>query len=372
MIARRQIAHFEDPLTLAGGEELPELDIAYETYGRRSPDAGNVILVCHGLTADSHAAGRYSADDAKPGWWDAAIGPGKTIDTDRHFVVCSNVLGGCGGSTGPATPDPRTGRPYGTSFPVVTIADMVEAQRRLLESLGIRKLDAVVGGCMGGFQALEWVRRYPRRVRRAVVIGATAATSAHTLALWRLLRRAIMSDPDWNQGDYYESKGPGRGLGLAMTFGLLIWMGRDRLQSRFERRLADRDDFSYSFDADFAVESFFESVEASADHRFDANSLLYLTRAMDYFDLARGYPSLQEALKSVLAEVLLVSYEQDWRYPPAEMESLRAALAANGVSVEHVTLTSDFGHGAFLYDAASLSPTVDRFLNRPMATVSVA
>jgi homoserine O-acetyltransferase len=365
MMAERKLERFDAPLRLDCGRELRNVSIAYETYGRLTPERDNVVLVCHALTADAHAAGRHHASDAKAGWWDAAIGSGRMLDTDRYFVVSTNVIGGCGGSTGPASIDPTTGAPYAMTFPVVTVADMVRAQRLLLDRLGIRKLQAAIGGCLGGLQVLEWIRMYPDDVDRAVVISATHRTSAHTLALWHTLRRAITADANWNGGDYYGGLPPLAGVGLSMQMAMLIWMGREELGRRFGRTLA-RDDYSFAFDDDFEVERFFHDVEASASARFDANSLLYLTRAMDYFDLTRGYDSLAEALLPVKATLLLVSYAHDWRYPPAEVDLIRQALQSNGVLAEHVELDSRFGHGAFLYDPESLVPHVRRFIGRTL------
>jgi homoserine O-acetyltransferase len=356
---------FSAPLELTSGATLPEFTIAYESYGRLNADASNAILVCHGLTGDAHAAGRRNAADPKPGWWDAVIGPGRMLDTGEYFVVCSNVLGGCDGSTGPASIDPGSGRPYGASFPVLTIADMVAAQRRLIDDLGISRLHAVIGGCMGGFQVYEWARTYPERVGRAIAISATAQTSAHTLALWRVLRNAIVDDPSYNGGDYYRSGAPLAGMARGMAMATLIWMDRAMWEDKFGRALADREAYSYSLATDFAAERFLEQVEASVSARFDPNSLLFLTRAMDYFDLERGYPDLSAALAAVSCEVLLISYRRDWRYPPADVDLVRRALTANGGDVEHCILNSRVGHGAFIYDPASLVPVVQRFLTTP-------
>jgi homoserine O-acetyltransferase len=246
-------------------------------------------------------------------------------------------------------------------FPIVTVADMVRAQRRLLDHLGIESLQAVIGGCLGGMQAMEWGRLYPDDVDRLVVIGATAATSAHTLGLWHTVRRCITDDPNWNGGDYYDGSPPRKGLGLAMMMAMLLWMGRDGFAHRFGRRLTG-DEISYGFEADFEAERFLDGVAESAGAKFDPNSLLYLTRAMDYFDLTGGKVTLEQALSPVRASTLLVSYRSDWRYPPEEMEPIRGALAANGVSARHCILDSSFGHGAFLHDPGGLVPLVRGFL----------
>lgn len=366
MIVETQSARMRSQLQLECGDELPEFTLAYECYGTPNRDRTNAILVCHGLTADAHAGGKHHHTDAKAGWWDAVIGPARMLDTDRYFVICSNVLGGCGGSTGPSSIDPRTGRPYAMSFPVLTIRDMVQAQRQLLDHLGISRLHAAIGGCMGGFQVLEWARRYPNAVDRAVVIGATPSTSAYTIALWHILGRAITADPQWNEGNYYDSAPPKVGFGLSTALGLLIWMGHDKMASKFGRVLATGSDYSYTFNPDFAVEAFFRDIEASASNRFDANSLLYLMRSMTYFDLTKGFNNLNEALAAVCADVLLVSYSSDWRYPPDAIESMRAALTENNSNAEHVVLESNFGHGAFILDPINLIPVVREFLFRPI------
>lgn len=358
---------FSEPLLLECGEKLPEFTVAYECYGELNADRSNAMLVCHGLTADAHAAGKHKPDDDKAGWWDSMIGSGRTLDTDRYCVICSNVLGGCGGSTGPSSVAPGTGRPYGSRFPVVTIADMVDAQARLVRHLGIQRLDTVAGGCAGGFQTLEWARRYPELVARAVVIGATPSACAYTIALWYAMRRAIAIDPCWNGGDYSESSPPNEGLGLAAIMGLLIWMTGDTMQSKFGRQLAGGGRYTYSFANDFAMEAFLDHIGRSAAGKLDANSLLYLMRAMTYFDLAHGYESLAVALRPVEAETLLVSYRTDWRYPPSEVDTIRAALQANGVYVEHAVLESTQGHGAFLREPEGLDRVMRPFLSRPVA-----
>jgi homoserine O-acetyltransferase len=322
MLIEAQYVHFPFPLPLSCGQQLPEFTLCYETYGQLNAERRNVVLVCHGLTANAHAAGKHALTDSKPGWWETAIGPGRMLDTERYFVIASDVVGGGGGSTGPASIDPRTGKPYGMRFPVVTIADMVEAQRHLMNHLGIDRLHTVIGGCMGGCQVMEWARLDPGRVERAVSIGATAKTSAHTIALWNIMRRAITSDPAWNGGDYYNGEPPAKGLAFSSIIGLLIWMGRDFLEEKFGRRLAARQDYSYSFEDDFEVEACLSRVESSVQMRLDANSLLYLMRAIDYFDLARGYDTLPQALAAAQADFLLVSYHSDWRYPPREVEEL--------------------------------------------------
>lgn len=362
MISTRESVSFNEPLALQSGQWLNGFHLAYETYGTLNSSRSNAVLVCHGLTADAHAAGFRADGDARYGWWDAAIGPGKALDTDRLFVVCSNVIGGCGGSTGPASIMPETGRPYGLRFPVVTIADMVDAQARLADHLGIDRFQAIIGGCMGGFQVMEWMTMYPDRLSDAVIISATPRTTTHNLGLWEVFRQAIMRDPQFNGGDYYDGEGPMSGFGLAQMFGMMVWMSRDVMEERFGLKLVEGADLSFSFEPEFAFQAFLHKIGANAGRRFDANSLLYLTRAMDYFDLARGHASLAEAFRKTTARTLLLSYASDWRYPPSEMDEIRLALEDNGLQVSHRTLESSFGHGAFVFDSEGAAEVIRSFL----------
>jgi homoserine O-acetyltransferase/O-succinyltransferase len=363
VIVARQRAKFTEPLPLACGRQLPEFEIAYETYGSLNSARSNAILVCHGLTADQHAAGKNQETDRKPGWWDAAIGPGKAFDTEQYYVLSTNVLGSFGGSTSPASIDPQSGRRYGMRFPVVTIGDMVNAQARLADRLGIECFQTIVGGCMGGFQALEWMVRYPHRLANSVVISATPRTTTHNIALWAVFRQAICSDPRWNGGDYYDAEPPDAGIGLMAMFGALFWVDRDFLTRRFGLRRLNGNGFAYSFEAEFEVEAFLRQIARNAPTRLDANALLYLTRAIDYFDLGIGRTNLAQAFSPTTARTLLVSYKQDWRYPTAEMREIADALSTVGASVEHCVLDSAVGHGAFLYDFASLEPRLRQFLS---------
>ncbi|MCB8822130.1 homoserine O-acetyltransferase MetX [Microvirga rosea] len=359
----RETVRLEEPLGLTSGNVLPQVDLAFETYGTLSPDRDNAVLLLHGLTADQHAAGPPWHQGGRAGWWSQAIGPGLAIDTDRFFVICPNVIGSFGGSTGPMSPDPTTGRPYGMRFPVITIADMVAAQRQLLNQIGITRLYAVIGGCMGGFQALEWMSKYPDQVESSVLISATARTSTHNTALWSVLRAALTSDPAWNRGDYYDGPPPNAGLGLLAMTGALFWMSRDTLQSKFGLRTIEDRPLRYTLEPEFAIEEFLARVHHNASAgNLDANALIYLTRAIDYFDLSREYGSVAAALGRFTSPLLLVSYSADWRYPPQEMDEIRVALAPRAVPVRHEVLNSAIGHGAFLYDFASLEPLLADFL----------
>lgn len=360
----RDIARFDTPLALDCGTVLPHFDVAYETYGRLNPAKDNAILVLHGLTGTQHAAGPAASGD-RPGWWDAAIGSGKAIDTDRYYVVSPNALGSYGGSTSAASQNPESGKAYGSGFPVVTIGDSVESQARLADTLGINRFHAVAGGCFGGFQAMEWMARHPAKVGRSIIISATPRTSAHNTALWSVLRAAIRSDPNWNGGDYYDGAPPDAGLGLAAKFGALFWMSRDVFETKFGLARVSGETPAYDFEPEYAVEAFLEGVGQNAAGRIDANALLYLTRAIDYFDMSRGHAFLAQAFAAYSAPTLLVSYANDWRYPTEDMQELADALAVNGTPCRHETLDSPAGHGGFLYDTDRLAPLLSEFLANP-------
>lgn len=366
MIVETSKASFDVRLPLESGRVLEGFELAYETYGTLNGGRTNAILICHGLTANAHAAGLHSYLDDCPGWWDAAIGPGKPFDTDRYFVVCSNVLGGNGGSTGPASPDPTNKKPYGLRFPVMTIGDMVAAQVHLADRLGIRQFSCVAGGCMGGFQVMEWMSRHPERLSSAIVISATPSISAHSLGLWEVIRQAIMRDPHFNGGDYYEGERPNLGMGLTAMFGMMIWMSPEVMTKRFGLKLAGgRQKPSYSLEPEFEIQEFLHTIDLNARNRLDANSLIYLTKAMDYFDLRRGRKALSEAFSGLKARTLLVSYRSDWRYPPEEVDEIRAVLEESGLPVHHAVLDSPFGHGSFIYDSAGVGERIRDFLEEP-------
>lgn len=355
-------ASFERPLLLESGRTLPRFEIGYETYGRLDPDASNAILICHNLTVNCHASGCEETDSPRPGWWDMAIGPGKPFDTSRYFVICSNVLGGSDGSTGPSSIDPETGRRYGMRFPVVTVRDMVTAQAHLADHLGIKRFHTIAGGCFGGFQVLQWLALFPERLSRAVVVGATPRTSAHNLALWEVMRHAIMQDARWRDGDYYDGEPPVAGHNLAHQIGLLIWMARGVMARRFGLRFVHGEGPGYTFSPEFEMQAFLQKISSSRQQGADPNSFLYLSRASDYFDLTRGGIELSQVFARVTSPVLLASYHSDWRYPPEEVEEIRQALRKLNVPVCHRVLESDFGHGAFIYDFENLGLTLKEFL----------
>jgi homoserine O-acetyltransferase len=351
------------PLRLDGGVLLSPLDIAYETYGTLAPDAGNAILVCHALTGDHHLASDHPVT-GKPGWWARMVGPGKPIDTDRWFVVCANVLGSCLGSSGPASINPATGAPWAMAFPVITIRDMVRAQAMLLDHLGIERLFAVVGGSMGGMQALSWAATFPERVASAVVIASAARHSAQNIAFHEVGRQAIMADHRWRGGDYYaDNDPPASGLAVARMAAHITYLSEAGLTAKFGRRLQARDSKTFGFDADFQVESYLRHQGLSFVDRFDANSYLYITRALDYFDLAEEHGGiLASAFKGADTRFCLVSFDTDWLYPTSESRSIVHALNAAGAPASFVELSSPFGHDAFLLESPELDRVIGGFL----------
>ncbi|MEX4005371.1 homoserine O-acetyltransferase [Paraburkholderia sp. EG285A] len=367
---RRFTVSFDEPMCMTTGGMLRRLELALETYGMLNDRRDNAIMICHGLTGNQNAAGEPLPGTSQQPWWQLAIGPGLMFDTNRYFIVCANVPGGCAGSTGPATTDLHTGRPFGMRFPRITIADMADAGVRLQDYLGISSFLAVAGGCMGGFQALEFARRHPTRLSHVVAISATPFTSSYTIALWELMRQAIYADPAWHGGDYYgQAQGPLTGMGLGAMIGSVLWLDRDTLAEKFGRRRIDTPSAegdlpppTVSRAPEFAVEAFLARVRANASLRFDPNSLICLTKAMDLFDLADGYPNLVAGVSAIDKPVLLVSYESDWRYPRAEIARLADAIATNGTNVSHHHLTSRFGHGAYQFDVSELAPVVTGFL----------
>ncbi|WP_292489566.1 homoserine O-acetyltransferase [Methanoculleus sp. 10] len=360
-IVKAEYVTFFDPLPLESGAILAPVTIAYETYGRLNREKSNAILICHALSGDAHVAG-YHEEAGRPGWWDGVVGPGKAFDTDRYFIVCSNVIGGCSGSTGPASVNPGTGQPYGTTFPVITIRDIVQAQRRLVGNLGIERLFAVVGGSMGGMQALQWAVSYPNDLCKVIVIAATARSSPQQIAFNEVGRRAIMADPAWLAGNYLLTEPPVRGLALARMIGHITYLSDGAMHDRFGRNLQNRESIGYGFATEFQVESYLHHQGDSFTRRFDANSYLYITRAIDYFDLAVN-GSLAAGFAGVKASFLVVSVSSDWLYPPYQSEEIVDALAANGVNVEYCEIRSNYGHDAFLLESGQLNYLIGKFLD---------
>lgn len=361
MITETQYEHFPS-LTLDVGETLPNVQVAYETYGTLNAARSNAILVLHAFSGDAHAAG--IDHEGKPGWWANMIGPGKAFDTQLYFVICANVLGGCRGTTGPSSLNPATDKPYGLSFPGITIGDMVRLQKMLIDKLGIARLLAVTGGSMGGMQALEWAASYPEAVEACIPIASTARHSAQQIAFNETGRQAIMADPDFNRGDYYDKTPPGRGLSVARMIGHITYMSDESMREKFGRRLRERQEFSYDFGADFEVESYLRYRGTQFVGRFDANSYLYITKAMDYFDLSAGYPSLAASLERTQSRFLVVSFTSDWLYPSYQSQEIVNALRSRNHDVAYCELSSNYGHDAFLVDVGEQTGIVTGFLAR--------
>jgi homoserine O-acetyltransferase len=381
-VVETQYADLPRPLALDCGRYLFPVRIAYETYGTLSATRDNAVLVCHALSGDAHAAGwsvegapsasdgfgaaERGSDRSGLGWWDNLIGPGKALDTDRYYVICTNLIGSCRGSTGPSSANPATGRPYALDFPVITVADMVRAQRQFLDVLGIGQLCAVIGGSLGGMQALEWSVSYPEMVGSCITTASTAHLGTQGVAWNAIARNAIMADPGWQGGDYYGTgRFPEAGIGVARMVGHVTYLSARSIRDKFGRRLQDRSDYSFTLDTpDFAVESYLRYQAQSFARRFDANSYLYISRALTYFDLAaRAGGSLADALRPATARFLLISFTSDWLYPTADSVELEEALRAAGKQVERHEIDVPYGHDSFLLDAEDQTPIIQEFLS---------
>lgn len=347
-IVAAQTAHFKQPLSLKSGAILPEFDLVYETYGQLNADKSNAVLICHALSGTHHVAGKYSTDDKYPGWWDNLVGPNKPLDTNKFFVIGVNNLGGCHGSTGPASINPQTLQPWGSQFPVLTVEDWVNSQTLLADYLGIQKLAAVVGGSLGGMQALQWTIAYPERVRHALVIASAPNLTAQNMAFNEVARQAIITDPEFHGGDYYaHGVVPRRGLRIARMLGHITYLSDDAMGAKFGRRLKDK--IRYSFDAEFEMESYLRYQGDKFAGEFDANTYLRMTRALDYYDPALPYDgNLSHALDKVCAQFLLVSFTSDWRFSPARSHEIVKALLDNELTVSYAEVTAAHGHDAFL------------------------
>jgi homoserine O-acetyltransferase len=358
-------------LALTGGRTLESVEVAYETYGRLDEDGANAVLVCHALSGDSHLAGIRPGEDpetARPGWWDPMVGPGKAIDTDRFFVVCSNVLGGCSGTTGPASIDPATRRPYGMRFPLVTIEDMVDVQARLLDALGVDRLAAVVGGSMGGMQALAWATRYPDRVTAVVADATTPRLGAQAIAFNAVGRQAIVEDPHFCGGDYYEADSqPDSGLAIARMVGHITYLSDESMHAKFGRRLRESEGYAFDFVSEFEVETYLAYQGRRFVERFDANTYLYMTKAMDYFDLRAEAGSLAAALAGTCARFLVLSFSSDWLFPTASARELVSALRAVDAEVWFAEIESAYGHDAFLLEPEAQHSFIAPFLTGALA-----
>ena len=348
-------------LALDCGVTLRQVDVAYETYGTLNAARDNAILVLHAFSGDAHAAG-ISKDTGQPGWWAPMIGPGVAFDTNRYFVISSNVLGGCRGTTGPSALDPATGKRYGATFPVITINDMVRLQKMLIDHLGIQRLLAVAGGSMGGMQALAWTVMYPDAIAAAIPIATTARHGAQQIAFNEVGRQAVMSDLDWAEGNYYDANPPSRGLAVARMVGHITYMSDASMRQKFGRRLRDKDAFGFDFSADFEVESYLRYRGSQFVTRFDANSYLYITKAMDYFDLAAGHASLSAAFEKTKARFLVLSFTSDWLYPTYQSLEVVSALRTRNIDAAFCELTSQYGHDAFLVETKEQTEMITGFL----------
>jgi homoserine O-acetyltransferase len=367
VIVETQSVQF-DSLELDCGVTLAPVDVAYQVYGEPNADRSNVILVLHAFSGDAHAAG-ISPETGKPGWWDSMIGPGKAFDTEKYCVVCTNALGGCRGTTGPSSVNPETGKPYAMSFPVITMSDMVRLQKRFVDHFGVKKLLSVSGGSMGAMHALQWAVDYPGAVASAIPIAGTWRHSAQQIAFNEVGRQAIMSDPNWNGGDYYGGNPPGRGLAVARMVGHITYMSDESMREKFGRRLREKEKFGFDFEIDFEVESYLRYRGTQFVDRFDANSYLYITKALDYFDVSNGGGSLGAAMEKATARFLVISFTSDWLYPSYQSQEIVSALRSRNRDVTYVELTSNYGHDAFLVDVGEQTEIVRGFLAKTFKDV---
>ncbi|MFH1788807.1 MAG: homoserine O-acetyltransferase [Candidatus Altiarchaeota archaeon] len=342
--------YFEFPeLELENGEKLTQVRLAYETYGKLNKEKSNAILICHALSGDAHAAGKHRKNGRTNGWYDIAIGPSKTFDTNKYFIICSNIIGGCKGSTGPASINPKTGKPYSITFPIFTVRDIVDAQKRLVDHLGIKKLYCVTGGSLGGMQALAWIIDYPESVHLAIPIATAARQYPQGIALHEVGRQAILNDPDFRGGDYYGRGQPRSGLSLARKIAHITYLSQDTFERKFGRQKKNSSGKNGKFRVEFQVQSYLNYKGEHFVRRFDANSYLYITHAIDHFDLTNGGKTkLAEAFKNVKAKVLLASFTSDWLYPPEQVEELYAGFAEAGVKTIYKKLDLPYGHDSFL------------------------
>jgi homoserine O-acetyltransferase/O-succinyltransferase len=363
-IVSPQTAHFSEPLTLKSGEVLPQFDLVYETYGTLNTAKSNAVIVCHALSGNHHVAGKYAETDKNAGWWDNLIGPGKPLDTNKFFVIGLNNLGGCHGSSGPSSNKPKSKKPYGASFPLVTVEDWVNSQARLLDYLGIKTLAAVIGGSLGGMQALQWTLAFPQRVKHALVIASAPNLTAQNIAFNEVARQAIMTDPEFYDGDYYaHNTVPRRGLRIARMLGHITYLSDDAMGEKFGRKL--KSDIKYSFDVEFEMESYLRYQGDKFAGEFDANTYLRMTRALDYYDPALDFGGdLSAALKQAKAEFLVVSFTSDWRFSPARSREIVKALLDNELTVSYAEVTAAHGHDAFLMPDTHYHAILRQYLSK--------
>ena len=358
-----RVVEARQPLELECGKTLAPIDVAYETYGELNEVGDNAVLICHALSGDAHVAGLNNSDDRKPGWWDVMVGPGKGIDTNKYFVICSNFLGGCRGTTGPSSINPSTGKPYGLDFPIITIADMVKVQKVLLDKLGVKELLAVIGGSIGGMQVLQWAIEYPDFVKAAIPAATTTHLGTQSIAFDAVGRNAILADPNFAGGQYTDEKGPDRGLAIARMIGHITYLSEQGMREKFGRQLRNADSYSYDFNSEFAVETYLDYQGQSFVERFDSNSYLYITKAADYFDLEKDYGSLNKAFANTKCRFLVVSFASDWLFTPAQSRAIVNALVANDKDVSYCDIASPYGHDAFLLEPEILGSFISGFLD---------
>jgi homoserine O-acetyltransferase len=357
-----RVVEQDNPLELESGKRLGPIDVAYETYGKLNEAGDNAVLICHALSGNAHVAGVNSPEDKKTGWWDVMVGPGKGIDTNKYFVICSNFLGGCSGTTGPSSINPQTQKPYGLDFPIITIADMVKVQKLLVDKLGIKKLLSVIGGSIGGMQVLQWAIAYPDFVKSAIAIATTTHLGAQSIAFDAVGRNAILADSNFSGGQYHDGVGPDRGLAIARMIGHITYLSEQGMRAKFGRELRGAESYSYDFNSEFAVETYLDYQGQSFVERFDADSYLYITKASDYFDLQKDYGSLEKAFAKTKSRFLIISFASDWLYTPAQSKALVDALAAVDKDVSYCDIASPYGHDAFLLEPEVLGRFICCFL----------
>lgn len=367
IVETRYARFFEspNPLVLRNGSILSPVDVAYETYGELNEEKDNAILILHALTGSAHAAGRHSPDDSVPGWWDSMVGPNKAFDTNKYFVVSPNILGSCYGTTGPCSLNPATGKPYGSSFPLITISDMVRVQKALIDHLGIERIHSVAGGSMGGMQAIEWALLYPDMVDNIILLATSPRTTPMSIAIHKVGIEAIMSDPNWNNGDYYDSQPPVSGLRIARMIGHITYLSDEIMWKKFGRETPDREKLLSELKGKFEVENYLEYQADKFVKRFDANSYIYILRAMDNYDAAEGYDSLAESFRRIdsSTRVFITSFSHDWLFPPYQSREIVEALKANAIDVTYKHLDSPYGHDSFLLEYEKLKKHLDEFFN---------
>lgn len=361
-IVETKFLKIDYPFVLESEKYLDNITVAYETYGELNNDKNNAILICHALTGDAHAAGWHKGDK-KPGWWEMIIGPGKVLDSEKYFIICSNVLGGCKGTTGPSSINPKTGHEYGLEFPVITIKDMVDVQKVLIDSFDIPQLYAVIGGSMGGMQVLQWIVSYPEMMKKAIPLATTARSSPQQIAFNEVGRQSIFSDPNWNEGNYYGTgKSPKNGLSVARMIAHITYLSDESMYLKFGRDLQDKDEISYDLSMDFQVESYLHHQGETFVKRFDANSYLYITKAVDLFDLSVNN-SVIEGFRNVKCKLEVISVDSDWLYPTEQSTEIVASLNANDVEVSFSEIKSNYGHDAFLLEKGQLNYLLSKFLS---------